>query len=147
MQKKDWKFSAEVSRFPFTLNIHFYSHWLGVPETRSVVVSLTVIVTWRPDFGFPSAPSCGTAYTGDALRALLNSSSKLSTDGRWIWSRMSCDNTGLDALFTGGAAFDWLTSTKCLFCVSGEKSVRKVNRNKPQSEMLSDSRFFSIPLP
>lgn len=35
------------------------SHWLGVPDILSVVVSRTVIVTCRPAFGFPS-PSCGT---------------------------------------------------------------------------------------
>lgn len=99
--------------FRFTIS---YSHWLGVPETRSVVVSRTVIVTCRPDLGFPSALSCGTAYTGLALRALLNSSSKLSTDGRWIWSIMSFDKPGLDDPFNGAAAFDWLTtSTKIFF--------------------------------
>lgn len=96
----------------FSQNSHdttINSHWLGVPVTRSVVVSRTVMVTWRPDFGFPSAPSCGTAYTGLTLRALLNSSRRLSTDGRWICSTISWDRLWLAPF---GAAFDWLTSTR-----------------------------------
>ena len=111
-----------------------YSHWLGVPDILSVVVSRTVIVTCRPDFGFPS-PSWGNAYTGLTLRALLNSSRRLSTDGRWICSSMSCDKPGLLALpFTGAVVLDWLTST------GGEKGVRKCRKSSKNRTHIS-SRY------
>lgn len=112
-----------------------YSHWLGVPDILSVVVSRTVIVTCRPDFGFPSALSCGTAYTGLTLRALLNSSSRLSTDGLWIWSTMSCDKPELDSPFTG-AAFDWLASTG----KRRKEKVRKCRNQRPKITHISFQR-------
>lgn len=130
---KMWGKFFRVFRDCLPQNVN-YSHWLGVPDILSVVVSRTVIVTCRPDFGFPSALSCGTAYTGLTLRALLNSSSRLSTDGLWIWSMMSCDSPALP--FTG-AAFDWLTSTE-----SG--------KNQEMSKLCGQkiiSHFLSIELP
>jgi hypothetical protein len=121
------------------------SHWLGFPDNFSVVVSRTVIVTCRPDFGLHS-PSCGTAYTGLTLRALLNSSRSWSTDGLWICSMMSCDRPGLAFPFTCAAALDWLTSRKSGRFSDGRNDGKVKNSTHVCSRFWRRSVRYSSPV-